>query len=70
MSHNSTGSSIPYRIGSFNSNSLNVRLFVIVVAFVAVDRTALCCRNCSRSFNESDRPVPSYPLIVDERNTK
>ncbi len=68
MSHNSTGSSIPYRIGSFNSNSFNVRLFVVV--FVAVVKTALCCRNCSRSFNESDRPVPSYPLIVDERNTK
>ena len=55
-------------MGSFNSNSFNVRLFVIV--FVAVVKIALCRRNCSSNFSDRERPVPSYPLIVDDKNIK
>ena len=83
--HRSTESPWAYRIGSDSVISRRDRpvIDVSVASFVSfpVERSTTevepllplprdCSRSCCMSFKESERPVPSYPLMVEAIKTR
>ncbi len=68
-SHFSIGSLLEYLIGSINSISLRI-LSPDILTLVSPVLNLFYSRNLLSSFNDNDLPVPSYPLIVLDRNTK